>query len=109
MTKLENCSMKCILISYSNENKGYRFLSNGKFIISWDVVSDEIESQIDGEIYNLCSDLEKKIAQEKTIHQRKPNWIEKELPPNINVQELDKYSLDDDSSIQEKSIAVTSP
>jgi hypothetical protein len=42
MTKLENHSMKCILIGYSDEKKGYRLLSSGKFIISRDVVFDEI-------------------------------------------------------------------
>jgi len=31
-TKLENQSMKCILIGYLDEKKGYRFLSNGKFL-----------------------------------------------------------------------------
>jgi hypothetical protein len=36
--KLENRSMKCMLLGYSNENKGYRLLSNGKFIISQYVV-----------------------------------------------------------------------
>jgi hypothetical protein len=36
--------------------------------------------------------LEKKVAQEKTIYQGKPKWIEKDLAPNTNVQELDKSS-----------------
>jgi hypothetical protein len=98
MTKLENHSMKCMLIGYSDENKGYRLLSSGKFIISWDVVFDEIKNQIVEEIDNLLSHLEKKVTQDKTIHQRKPNWIEKDLAPNMNVQELDNSSLDDDSS-----------
>jgi len=73
--------MKCILVGYSNENKGYRLLFNGKFIICQDVVFDETKCQTNGEIDNLLSHLEKKIAQEKTIHQRKQNWIEKDVSP----------------------------
>jgi hypothetical protein len=54
--------------------------------------------------------LEKKVTQEKTIHQRKPNWIKKDLSPNMNVQELDKSSSDDESSsTKERSNAKTSP
>jgi hypothetical protein len=101
--------MKCILIGYSDEKKGYRLLSNGKFIISRDVVFDETKIQTTGEIDNLLSHLEKKVAQEKTIYQGKPNWIEKDLAPNMNVQELDNSSSDDESSIQDRSTAVTSP
>jgi hypothetical protein len=67
MIKLENCSMKCILIGYSDEKKGYKLLSNGKFIISRDVVFDETENQTTREIDNLLSHFEKKEAQEKTI------------------------------------------
>jgi IS30 family transposase len=37
-TKLENRSMKCNFIGYSEEKKGYRLLSDGKFIVSRDVI-----------------------------------------------------------------------
>lgn len=57
--------MKCILLGHSNERKGYKLLSNGKFIISWDVVFDEIESQTMQELDNWLSHLEKKV--EKAI------------------------------------------
>jgi hypothetical protein len=60
--------MKCILIGYLDEKKGYRFLSNEKFIISWDVVFDETESQTTREIANLLIHLENKVSQEKTIY-----------------------------------------
>jgi hypothetical protein len=36
-TKLENRSMKCIFIGYSDEKKGYMVLLDGKFIIIRDV------------------------------------------------------------------------
>jgi hypothetical protein len=91
-TKLENRSMKCMLLGYSDEKKGYRLLSNGKFIISRDVVFDETESQTVEELENLLSHLEKKVTQGKTVHQDKPTWIEKDLAPNMNVQELDNSS-----------------
>jgi hypothetical protein len=40
-TKLDSHSMKCMMIGYSDEKKGYRLLSNGKFVVSWDVIFDE--------------------------------------------------------------------
>ena len=50
MTKLENRSMKCTFIGYSDENKRYWFLSDGKFIVSRDVIFDESERKTYGEL-----------------------------------------------------------
>ena len=40
-TKLNSQSIKCIFIGYSDQNKGYCLLSDGKFIVSRDVIFDE--------------------------------------------------------------------
>jgi hypothetical protein len=45
-TKLENRSMKCTFIGYSDQNKGYRLLSDGKFIVIRDVIFYETESDL---------------------------------------------------------------
>ena len=37
-TKLDSRSLKCTMIGYSDEKKGYRLLTNGKFIVSRDVI-----------------------------------------------------------------------
>lgn len=42
-TKLDSRRMKCSLVEYSEQKKGYRLLSGGKPIISNDVVFNEIE------------------------------------------------------------------
>ena len=44
-TKLDSQSLKCIMIRHSDEKKGYRILSNGKFIVSRDVIFDENDSK----------------------------------------------------------------
>ncbi len=90
--------MKCILLGYSDEKKGYRLLSSGKFIISRDVIFDETESQNADEIDNLLSHLEKKLTKGKSIHTEKPNSIERDLSPNMDDQEIDNSSSDDDMS-----------
>ena len=41
LQKLESRSVKCMLIGYSDEKKGYRLLSDAKFIVSRDVIFDE--------------------------------------------------------------------
>jgi hypothetical protein len=48
------------LIGYSDEKKGYRLLSNGKLIVSRDVVFDETESKSAEEIESLLQKLETK-------------------------------------------------
>jgi len=92
-TKLENRSMKCMLLGYSNEKKGYRLISNGKFIISRDVVFHETESQTTEEIDHLLNHLENKVTQGKTVHQDKLSWTAKDLAPNMDAEELDNSSL----------------
>jgi hypothetical protein len=57
--------MKCIFIGYSDENKGYRLLSDGKFIVSRDAIFYETESNNLDEINHLLSRLEKKNTKGK--------------------------------------------
>jgi len=52
--------MKYMLIGYSNEKKGYRLPSSGRFIVSQDVVFDEVKSQTTEEIDNLLCHREKR-------------------------------------------------
>jgi hypothetical protein len=47
--------MKCTFIGYSEEKKGYRLLSDGKFIVSRDVIFYETESNNLDEINHLLS------------------------------------------------------
>ena len=70
--------MKCMIIGYLKEKKGYRLISSHKFIISRDVVFNEIELQTTDKINNILSYFEKKDNQDKTINQRKPNWMERD-------------------------------
>jgi hypothetical protein len=74
------------MIGYSDEKKGYRLLSNGKFIVSRDVIFDETESKSAEEIESLLQKLETKGNQ----RQRKPN--------SHNWYELDFPSSEDDTS-----------
>jgi hypothetical protein len=74
------------MIGYSDEKKGYRLLSNGKFIVSRDIIFDEIESKSAEEIEILHQKLESKGNQ----IQRKPN--------SHNWYELDFPSSEDDTS-----------
>ena len=85
MTKLENRSMKCMLLGYSDEKKGYWLFSNGKFIISRDVFFDETKIQDIEQIENITSHLKKRVTRGKTIHQDQHAWIEKDSTPNMNV------------------------
>ena len=57
ITKLDSRSIKCLFIGYSDQKKGYGFLSDGKFIVSRDVIFDETESAILDEINHLISRL----------------------------------------------------
>jgi len=66
-----------MLLGYSNENKGYQLLSNGKFIISRYVFFEETQSQTIEQLENILTHLEKKVTQGKIVHQDKPTWIEK--------------------------------
>ena len=63
--KLESRSVKCMLIGYSDEKKGYRLLSDGKFIVSRDVIFDETESLSVEEVEKQLSHLEEKVTKEQ--------------------------------------------
>eukprot|EP00253_Pinus_taeda_P033069 PITA_33069 len=67
-TKLDSRSLKCTTIRYSNEKKGYRLLTNGKFIVSRDVTFDETESKSAEEIEILLQKLETKVVEKNEIH-----------------------------------------
>ena len=61
--------MKCMMIGYSKEKMGYHLLSNENYIITQDVIFDEIESRSAVKINNLLQNLEKKLHREKNgIH-----------------------------------------
>ena len=73
--------MKCIFIGYFDEKKGYRLLSDGKFIVIRDVIFDENESKIFDDINNLLSPLEKKKTKGKgkLNKSKKTFWFEKDF------------------------------
>jgi hypothetical protein len=73
--------MKCIFIGYSDEKKGYRLLSDGKFIVSRDVIFDETKSNSLDEIIHLLSRLEKKNTKGKGKLNKSNQafWFEKDL------------------------------
>jgi hypothetical protein len=81
ITKLENRSMKCIFIGYTDEKKGYRLLSDGKFIVSRDVIFYETESNSLDVINHLLSHLEKKNTKGKGKFNKSKQafWFEKTL------------------------------
>jgi hypothetical protein len=89
-TKLDSRSLKCTMIGYSDEKKGYRLLSNGRFIVSRDVIFDENESKSADEIESLLQKLEAKENQRKGKVQSSPN--------SLNWYELDFPSYEDVSS-----------
>jgi hypothetical protein len=80
-TKLENQSMKCIFIGYSDENKQYRLISDGKFIVIRDDIFDETESNNLDEINHFLSRLEKKNTKGKAkLNKSKQEfWFEKDF------------------------------
>ena len=80
-TKLENRSMKCTFIGYFDEKKGYRFLSDGKFIVNRDVIFDETESYSLDEINHLLIRLDKKNTKGKGKFNKSKQafWFEKDL------------------------------
>jgi hypothetical protein len=89
-TKLDSRSLNCTMIGYSDEKKGYQLLSNGKFIVSRDVVFDETKSKSAEEIESLLQKLETKGNQRKGKMQNQPN--------SQNCYELDFPSFEDDTS-----------
>lgn len=71
------------MIGYSDEKKGYRLLTNGKFIVSRDVIFDETESKSAEEIANLLHKLESKGSKrndKKHSQPTSPNWYELDFP-----------------------------
>lgn len=71
------------MIGYLDENKGYHLLTNGKLIVSRDVIFDETESKSVEEIENLLHKLETKGSKRKGNMQSQPtsqNWYELDFP-----------------------------
>jgi len=64
-TKLDYGSVKCILVKYSEQKKGYRLLSGIEFIVRRDIVFDETKSLCAEEIEKLLSQLEQKVTKEQ--------------------------------------------
>ena len=54
-----------MLIGYSDEKKGYRLLSDGKFIVSSDVIFDKTKSLSVEEVEKQLSHLEEKVTKEQ--------------------------------------------
>jgi hypothetical protein len=73
--------MKCIFIGYSNEKKGYRLFSDGKFVVSRDVIFNETGSKSFDEINHLLIHLEKKNTKGKgkLNKSKKTFWFEKDF------------------------------
>ena len=78
------------MIGYSDEKKGYRLLTNGKFIVRRDVIFDETERKSVEEIENLLHKLETKGSKRNGKMQSQPN--------SPNWYELDFPSYEDESS-----------
>jgi hypothetical protein len=85
--------MKCIFIGYSDEKKGYRLLSDGKFIVSRDVIFYETESKISDEINHLLSCLEKKNTKGKgkLNKSRQTFWFEKDFVSSEDISSSKSY------------------
>jgi hypothetical protein len=115
-TKLENWSMKCTFIGYSEKKKGYRLLSDGKFIVSRDVIFYEIEGNSLDEINHLLSPLDKKNTKGKGKFNKSKQAFsfEKDLvtPKDISLSKNSSSSSDNEStkdSFDTKSSKESSP
>jgi hypothetical protein len=100
-TKLDSRSLKCTMIGYSDEKKGYRLLSDRKFIVSRDVIFYETESKSADEIESLLQKLEAKENQRKGKVQSSPNslnWYELDFPSSEDVSSSLVTSTTFDSS-----------
>eukprot|EP00253_Pinus_taeda_P036422 PITA_36422 len=103
-TKLDSRSLKCTMIGYSNEKKGYRLLTNGKFIVSRDVIFDETESKSAEEIENLLHKLESKGSKRNDKNQSQPtspNWYELDFPSSEDESSTSTPSTRSSSSSSE--------
>ena len=75
------------MIGYSDEKKGYLLLSNGKFIVSRDVIFYENESKSVEQVKSLLQKLETKSDKRNGNLQSQPNsqiWYELEFPSSEN-------------------------
>jgi hypothetical protein len=82
-TKIDSRSLKFTMIGYFDEKKGNQLLTNGKFVVSGDVIFDENESKSVEEIESLLQKLETKGNQRKGKMQTQPNsqnWYELDFP-----------------------------
>ncbi len=64
------------MIGYSDEKKGYRRFTNGKLIVSRDVIFDETESKSAEEIENILHNLETKGSKRNGKKQSQPTATE---------------------------------
>jgi hypothetical protein len=94
--------MKCTFIGYFDEKKGYMLLSDGKFIVSRDVIFYETESNILDEINHLLSCIEKKNTKGKGKKKRskKTFWFEKDSssPKDISLSKISSNSYDNETT-----------
>jgi hypothetical protein len=101
-TKLENQSMKCTFIGYFDEKKGYRLLSDGKFIVSRDVFFYETKSNSSDEINHLLSHLEKTNTKRKSkLNKSKKTFcLEKDFvsPKDISLSNSYFDSFDNETT-----------
>jgi hypothetical protein len=81
--------MTCTFIQYFDENKGYRFLLDGKFIVNRHVIFYETESNSFDEINHILSRLDKKNTKGKgkLNKSKKTIWFEKDFvsPEDISL------------------------
>lgn len=110
-TKLDSRSLKCTMIGYSDENKGYRLLTNGKFIVSWDVIFDETESNSAEEIENLLHKLETKGSKRNGKMQSQPtspNWYGLDFPSSKDESSSPSTSTTSSGSSSSSSASLSS-
>jgi hypothetical protein len=108
--------MKCTFIRYSDEKKGYRFISDGKFIVSIDVIFYETESNNLDQINHLLSHLEKKNikGKGKFDKSKKEFFFEKDFftPEDISLSKSYFDSYDNETtkdSFDTESSKLSSP
>ena len=99
------------MIGYSDEKKGYRLLTNGKFIVSRDVIFDETESKSAEEIEILLHKLETKGSKRKGNMQSQPtspNWYELDFPSSEDESSSPSTSPKPSGSSSSSSASPTS-
>ena len=98
-----------MLIGYSDEKKGYRLLSDGKFIVSRDVIFDETKSLSVEEVEKQLSHLEEKVTKEQIRMQhlnktRNEQWFDftSEVQDDEQVEDTlnsSQVNLDDSNQV----------